>query len=204
MTSYRLSYFDMDGGRGEALRIALHAAGIPFDDNRVQFAEFRELRNKLRFGTLPVLEIDDAPVTQSNALARFIGKVAGIYPEDALQALWCDETLDAVEDALHAIGTTFGLEGEALKQAREKLVSGRLTTYLRGLAELLARGGDYFADARLTVADLKTLMLTRWLESGKLDHIPTDLVQRVAPAIAEHRKRIEADPVVTAYYASRA
>ena len=203
MTSYRLTYFDMAGGRGESLRIALHAAGIPFDDHRVPFAEFGEMRHRLRFGALPVLEIDDAPVTQSNALARFIGRIAGLYPEDALQALWCDETMDAVEDALHAIDATFGLEGEALKEARRKLVSGRLTMYLRGLGELLARGGDWFADERLTVADLKVLMLTRWLDSGKLDHVPTDLVERVAPALAEHRQRAEADPIVAGYYAAR-
>ena len=64
-------------------------------------------------------------------------------------------------------------------------------------------GGEYFADSRLTVADLKVLGLTRWLRSGMLDYVPTDLVQSLAPELIEHQKRIESDPRVVAYYASR-
>jgi len=129
--------------------------------------------------------------------------MANLYPENDLQALYCDEALGALEDALHAIVPTFGLEGDELRAAREKLADGWLTTYLRGLGELLARGGDYFADGRLTVADLKVLVLTRWLCSGALDYIPADLVQKVAPGLIDHQQRIESDPIVTAYYASR-
>ena len=204
MTNYKLIYFDTDGGRGEPIRIAFHKAGIEFEDRRVSFPEFMEMRGSTRFGVLPALEIDGATVTQSNGISRYIGRMAGLYPEDDLEALYCDEALGAVEDALHAIVTTFGLEGEELRTAREKLVDGKLTTYLRGLGELLARGGDYFANNRLTIADLKVFVLTRWLCSGALDHVPEDLVQRVAPGLVVHRDRVTDDPIVTAYYASRA
>ncbi len=204
MTTYKLTYFDFDGGRGEPIRIAFHAAGIEFEDHRLSFAEFGKARKNLRFGCVPVLEIDGAAVTQSNALSRYIGKTAGLYPEDDLQALYCDEVMGALEDLSHYIVQTFGLEGEALKKARQKLVDGRLTVFLRGLGELLERGGgEYFADSRMTVADLKAFVQTRALRSGNLDHVPTDLVQRLAPALVEHQARIEADPRVVAYYASR-
>jgi glutathione S-transferase len=145
-----------------------------------------------------------AAFTQSNAICRYIGKMAGLYPADDLQALYCDETLDAVEDLSHHIGATFGLEGEQLRAAREKLVGGWLTTFLKGLSALLKRGGGrYFADDRMTVADLKVLMQTRWLRSGSLDHVPEDLVDRIAPSLVEHQARIEADARVAAYNASR-
>ena len=73
-----------------------------------------------------------------------------------------------------------------------------------GWAKLLARGGgDYFADGRLTVADLKAFVTTRALRSGNLDHVPVDLVERLAPALVEHQARIEAEPRVAAYYAGR-
>jgi glutathione S-transferase len=204
MTTYKLTYFDTDGGRGEPIRIAFHKAGITFEDRRISFPEFLEMRSHTRFGVLPELEIDGVAVSQSNGITRYVGKLAGLYPEDGVQALYCDEALGAVEDALHALVPTFGLEGEELRTAREKLVEGRLTTYVRGLGELLARGGDYFADNRLTVADLKVFVLTRWLCSGALDHIPADLVSRVAPQLIDHQNRVENDPVVTAYYTSRA
>ncbi|MGH8221368.1 MAG: glutathione S-transferase family protein [Woeseiaceae bacterium] len=204
MTDCKLTYFDMDGGRGEPIRIALHAAGVDFEDHRVAFPDFQELRQKLPFGCVPVFEVDGVAVTQSNAIARYVGKMGDLYPEDELQALYCDEAMDAVEDISHYLGPTFGLQGEALKTAREQLVERRLSVFLPGLAKLLGRGGGrYFADKRLTVADLKVFVQTRWFRSGKLDHIPDDLVDSLAPALAEHQTRIERDPVVVAYYAAR-
>jgi len=203
MTHYRLTYFDMDGGRAEPVRIAFHTAGIEFNDIRVSFPEFGEMRETLRFNCLPVLEIDGTTVTQSNAMCRLAGKKAGLYPEDDLQALYCDEAMGAIEDLLHSMVATFGLEGDELKAAREKLVDGWLTVFLKGLNELLDRGGDYFADNRLTVADLKVAGITGWLLSGQLDHVPTDLVERVAPKLVAHVQRAMSDPVVVAYYDSR-
>ncbi len=204
MPSYKLTYFDFDGGRGEPVRIALHAAGIDFEDERLSFEEFGRIRDSLRFSSLPVLEIDGNPITQSNAISRYVGRLAGLYPGDHLQALYCDEVLDALEDVNHYIVPTLFLQGEELRAAREKLVTGWLSVYLKGLGQLLARGGDrYVADNRLTVADLKMLVQVRSLRSGRLDHVPTDLVERLAPNLCEHQHRIEKEPQVVAYYASR-
>ena len=204
MTAYRLTYFDIDGGRAEPIRIAFHAANIPFEDHRISFQEFMEMRQSVRFNCVPVLDIDGQTVTQSNALTRYVGKMAGLYPEDALQALYCDEALGAVEDVTNHIGRTMRMQGDEQRQAREKLVDGWLPIYLGGLNELLERGGgEYFADGRLTIADLKVFVQTRWLAGGMLDHIPQDLVSRVAPALVDHEKRIAQDPLVVAYYATR-
>ena len=203
MADYKLTYFDMDGGRAEPVRIAFHAAGIEFEDVRISFPEFGEMRNGLRFNCVPALEIDGVAVTQSNAMCRFVGKKAGLYPDDDLQALYCDEAMGAVEDLLHSMVQTFGLDGDELKAAREKLADGWLTVFLTGLSELLERGGDYFAGNRLTVADLKVSGIVRWLMSGQLDHIPADFVERVAPKLIPHEQRVATDPVVVAYYESR-
>jgi len=205
MSSYKLTYFDIDGGRAEPVRIAFHAAGIEFEDERLTFPEFGKMRSSTRFNSLPVLEVDGVVVTQTNAMCRYVGGMADLYPDDAREALYCDEALEAAEDLSHRIVTTFGLEGEALKAAREKLTDGWLTIFIKGFDELLKRGGGkYFADKRLTMADLKVSGSIRWLQSGTLDHVPTDLVQRLAPALAEHAQRIAEEPIVVAYYASRA
>ena len=39
------------------------------------------------------------------------------------------------------------------------------------------------------------------LKSGKLDHIPTDLPDRIAPKLVEHYERVKAIPQIRAYYA---
>lgn len=203
MPEYKLTYFNYDGGRGEAIRIAFHAAGIAIEDERISYQEFAEMRQSTPFNSVPVLEIDGAPVTQSNAMCRYVGKMANLYPSDDLQALYCDEVMDAVEDLTHYVVPTFSLKGDELRLAREKLVDGWMSTYLKGLEGLLARGGKYFADERLTMADLKASNVTRWLCSGQLEHVPTDLVQRLAPGLHEHQDRVAQEPIVVAYYASR-
>ena len=80
MPKYKLTYFDFDGGRAESIRIAFHAAGIEFEDHRISFQEFGEMRQTTPFNAVPVLEIDGAAITQTNAIGRYVGKMAGLYP----------------------------------------------------------------------------------------------------------------------------
>lgn len=203
MSNYKLTYFDFDGGRGEPVRIALHAAGIKFEDIRWSFPEFGENRQKLRFCAVPSLEIDGQSFTQSNAMSRYVGKLCSLYPEDPMQALYCDEVLEALEDLNHYVVQTFGLKGEELKNARLQLMEGRLTVFINGLCELLKRGGGrYFAANQLTVADLKMFGQLKQLISGNLDHIPADFIQGLAPELVEYFKQIEQEAIIVAYYAS--
>ena len=204
MSGYKLTYFDIDGGRGEVTRIALHAAGIEFEDNRISFPEFGEARRNMRFNAVPVLEVDGEEVSQSDAMSRYVGRLAGLYPTDPMQALYCDEVMGALEDLTHFTVQTFGLEGDALKEARKQLVDGKMTVFLKGVQGLLQRGGgEYFADNQLTVADLRSFVQVRSFSAGLLDHVPADIVQTVAPDLLEHHQRVASDSRVIAYYAGR-
>lgn len=205
MDTLKLTYFDFPGGRAEPARLALHLGNIPFEDYRFPFNAFPEVRKATPLNQVPTLHVNGVQITQSDAITRYAGKLAGLYPTDAYQALLCDEVLSGLEDINIKIGTTFGLTGDALKTAREALVSGPLPVYIQWLDSLLqAHGGEYFADQRLTVADLKAFVVLRWLCSGKLDHIPTDLIERLAPALAAYLTRIGSLPAITAYYAGLA
>ena len=204
MAKLKLSYFDFDGGRGEPARLALNIGGVPFEDHRINPKEWPEHRERTPFLALPMLEIDGKVVTQSNSINRYVGKLAGLYPKDDFQALLCDEAMDAAEDIGTRIAGTMDLPAEAKQQAREKLVTGHIKRYLEQLqSRLQAAGGEYFADRRLTIADLKVYMLVRWLRSGALDYIPKDLVDRVAPALVRHFDRVASHPKVSEYYARR-
>ncbi len=204
MPQLTLIYFDFDGGRGEPARLALHLGGIAFADRRIAPKDWAAQRDAMPFRALPVLDVDGRRVSQSNSINRYVGRLAGLYPQDDVQALLCDEVMDAVEDLNNQIGATMSLDNEQKKQARAALADGPIPRYLEQFqARLAAAGGAHFADQRLTVADLKVWMLTRWLRSGMLDHIPKDLVDRVAPALVEHAARMAAHPAIAAYYAAR-
>jgi len=198
----KLSYFDFHGGRAEPARLALAIGDIAFEDHRFTFPEFDEVRKSTPFGQVPVLVVDGVQVTQCDAITRYAGKLAGLYPTDAFQALLCDEVMYVVEEASVKLGPSFRMTGEEQKAARLALVNGSMPVYLAWLQkQLLAHGGEYFADNRLTIADLKVFVDVRGLNSGRLDHVPTDLVEEVAPALNAHMQRIAHTPAITAYYA---
>ena len=198
----KLTYFDFHGGRGEPARLALAIGGIPFEDERVPFADWARRKPDTPFGGLPVLEVDGEIVTQSNGINRYVGKLASLYPEDPWQAALCDEVMDAIEQITGKIVATFDLPEEQMKAQRKALVEGPITFYLTRLQQRLdAHGGRYFAGDRLSVADLKAFVWVQHLKSGKLDHVPTNLPDRVAPKLVEHCERIRRHPGVRTYYA---
>jgi len=204
MAKLKLTYFDFDGGRGEPARLALTIGGVAFEDHRIAGKDWPAFRDKTPFFAMPTLEVDGKVVSQSNSINRYVGKLTSLYPKDDWQALLCDEIMDAAEDIATRVAQTMDLPEDAKKKAREELVAGRITRYLEQFQErLAAAGGEYFADKRLTVADLKIFMWIRWLRSGVLDYIPKDLVDRVAPLLVQHFERVASHPRVAEYYKRR-
>jgi glutathione S-transferase len=204
MPKLKVTYFDFDGGRGEPARLALAIGGVPFEDRRIAGKDWPAFRAETPFLQMPLLEVDGKSVTQSNSINRYVGKLTGLYPKDDWQALLCDEIMDVCEDIATRIGNTLSLADAEKKKAREELAAERIPRYLAQLqSRLQAAGGEFFADGRLTVADLKVFGLVRWLKSGMLDHIPTDIVDRQAPLLAKHCERVTSQPKVAEYYASR-
>jgi glutathione S-transferase len=199
-----LTYFDFDGGRGEPARVALYIGGIAFEDKRIPGPEWPKFRDQTPFRAMPVLEVDGKAITQSNTINRYVGKLTGLYPKDDWQAALCDEAMDAAEDIGTKIGNTIQMGDAEKKKAREDLAANAIPRFLEQLqARLKAAGGEYFADKRLTVADLKVYQWIRWLRSGVLDHIPKDLPQKVAPLLVQHFERVGSHPKVAAYYQQR-
>ena len=71
--------------------MCLHAANIDFDDNRVSYQEYQDLK-KSNFdhswkNGLPVLSVGGTDHTQSIAHLRYAGKKSGLYPKAHLPAL---------------------------------------------------------------------------------------------------------------------
>lgn len=127
-----------------------------------------------------------------------------LYPSDPWQAALCDEAMEAAEDITTKIFASRFLPEQQKRADRKALVEGPLPLYLNQLERRLeTHGGLYFADNRLSVADLKVFELIRSLRSGAIDHVPTDLADRFAPKLVEHYERVKNDPRVSAYYSKR-
>ena len=205
MQSLKLTYFDFHGGRAEPARLTMILGDIPFEDERISFEEHAATIKDRPFEALPVLDVDGLIISQSNSITRYLGKLAGLYPEDNLQAALCDEVMSALEDITHMVVATFIMAEEDKKVAREALAEGAMTVYLKRIEQYLKdRGGEYFADNRLTVADLKVYVWIAGLSAGFLDYIPADIVANTAPLLNEHHDRIHQLPKIAKYYTANA
>lgn len=199
MAKLKLTYFDVNGGRAEPIRLALFIGGIEFEDVRFSYSDFPEVRKNTPLGQVPVLEIDGQPITQSNALTSYAGKLAGLYPKDDFTALLCEEIMGSVEDVTSRIVATFSLEGETLKSARAKLSEAYLVPHLQWLEKKLS-SQRYIINDALSVADLKVLSHLSWLNSGKLDHIASSMVVEAAPSIQRYYESLMQHPKIAEYY----
>ncbi|CCQ12571.1 glutathione S-transferase-like [Pseudoalteromonas luteoviolacea B = ATCC 29581] len=199
MSKPKVTYFDVNGGRAEPIRLAFFIGGIEFEDDRFPYADFAEVKKRTPLGQVPTLEMDGQIITQSNAITSYVGKLAGLYPNDDFQALLCEEIMCSIEDVTTRIVGTFGLDGEALKTAREKLLNDYLIPHLKWLESKLS-GNDYFIESRLTVADLKVMAHLGWMQSGMLEHIPNTAIAQHTPALNTYFSKLRQHPKITEYY----
>jgi len=204
MSKPRLIYFDAPVSRGEECRLALHAAGVDFEDVRVSSAEWATMKTQMPYGALPVLELPGRlPLAQSNAILVLIGHVHGLHPMDDFEAARHEAIMQHVEDLRAAVSPTIRMGDAEKKAAREALVAGYLPEWGRAAERNITGDGPFFGGAKLQVADIKLHMAVRWFNGGKVDHIPSTIfgdypkLTRVHDAVRDH-------PAIASWYAKKA
>jgi glutathione S-transferase len=200
MNKPKLIYFDAPVSRGEECRLALHLAGIDFEDVRIKGADWPAMKEQTPYGALPVLELPGRPpLAHSNAILVMIGRRHGLHPSDDFDAARHEGVLQHVEDLRGVVGPTIRMNEPEKKAAREALVEGYLPAWARS-AEKNILGEPFFGGTKLNVADLKLHMAVRWFIGGKVDYIPATIfaaypkLMRVHDAVRDH-------PGVKSWYA---
>ncbi|MCX4247744.1 glutathione S-transferase [Paraliomyxa miuraensis] len=197
----KLTYFDFPGSRGEECRLALHAAGVAFEDDRIPGASWPNLKDQTPYGGLPTFEVEGRGVlAQSNAILVYIGREHGLHPRDNWLAARHEELLSACEEARVQVFPILRItDPEQKKQAREELAAGFLKRWGDCVERRLRELGDgpFTSGDALQVADIKLYMIGRWFSSGGVDHVPKDVfggcsrLLGVERAVAEHPKIVE-------------
>jgi hypothetical protein len=139
--SIKVYYGNFPFWRAECVRMALHCGGVPFEDVRDKsWAELRE-SGVATFGALPVMEVDGKILSQTQAMATFAGKLAGLYPlDDDWLAAKCDEAINGCTDVTNTLGPSMRIQDADEKVAARMALcaeDGRLTMHLNGLNALL-------------------------------------------------------------------
>ena len=200
MNKPRLLYFDAPVSRGEECRLALHLAGVEFEDVRIKGADWPATKPGTPYGGVPVLELPgQPPLAHSNAILVLVGRRHGLHPSDDFEAARHEGMMQHVEDLRGVVGPTIRMPDAEKKAAREAMVGGFLPAWA-GAAERNITGEPFFGGAKLNVVDLKLYMAVRWFIGGAVDHIPATVfsdyprLMRVHDAVRDH-------PGVTSWYA---
>lgn len=200
MTRPRLIYFDAPVSRGEECRLALHLAGVDFEDVRIPIADWPALKPQMPYGALPVLELPGQPLlAHSNAILVLIGRRYGLHPADDFEAARHEGMMEHVEALRAAVSPTLRMPEAEKKAAREALVAGFLPAWGEA-AERNIRGTPYFGGDTLQVVDLKIHMAVRWLTGGKLDHVPASIFSAYPKLMGVH-DAVRDHPGIEAWYA---
>jgi len=171
-SSFAVIYYPF-GGRAEPLRYAAALGGISFEDRFITQEQQKKdkAEGKRRWSGPPELVAIDkdgkdlVTIAQSNTCLRYIGKLAGLYPENKVSAALADEILDSSEDVFGVLmGAMAGKEkDEEKKAAAEELLKddGKLTYWVKKFAcrqkEAADRGvkSGLFVGEEITIAELK-------------------------------------------------
>merc|ERR1711973_821834 len=77
MPMVKLTYFDLEG-RGELIRLLLHAGNIDFEDFRFGFGDWPKHKPNTPFGSVPVLHWDGEEMAQTMAIVRFVAMMVAL------------------------------------------------------------------------------------------------------------------------------
>jgi glutathione S-transferase len=130
--SVTLHYFD-GYGKGEVVRMLLHAQGIAFTDNRFDGAGFEEFSKtgKAEFGQVPCLEIDGKTLVESRAIERYLLAKAGVQTTTPFEGYLNDSVISFLEDIRNIIAKFVWVDEDL--EAFAKWVETDFYWYLRHL-----------------------------------------------------------------------
>ena len=204
MTKLKLTYFDVSASRGEECRLALHVAGLPFEDERLAGADWMARKASVPFGALPVLEVEGkGQLAQSNAILSYIGHLGGLLPQDAFEAARHEALLNAVEDLRVTLRPVNRIKDpEEKKKARTEFANGYLQEWAGHVEQQLGVGGagPFVGGSAISVADLKLFVAVGTFISGGIDHIPADIF-KAFPKLTTLHDAVKAHPKVAEWQA---
>lgn len=201
MTKPKLTYFDAPASRGEECRLALHLAGVDFEDVRVKGPDWPAVKAQTPFGSVPTFELPGKPVlAQSNAILVYIGREYGLHPKDNFEAARHEMIMGHMEDLRHALAATLRMPDDEKRRVREALAETTIPAWCAAAEKQIA--GPFFGGSKIHVADLKIFMMVRWLSGGKLDHIPTTIVAAFPKLVGVH-DAVRDHATIQAWYAKQ-
>mmetsp|Transcript_30252 Transcript_30252/g.77113 ORF Transcript_30252/g.77113 Transcript_30252/m.77113 type:complete len:273 (-) Transcript_30252:824-1642(-) len=199
----KLYYFEMPA-RAECTRLMLQMTNYPhFEDVRFSREQWPEIKAKMPFSQVPVLEVDGKYLAQQGAIERYVAKLTGMYPADPWQAAKVDELAFFAMEFLEVFYASFAIkDADELVKARQAIVQGPLGDKLAKLDQMVAAAGaGFLCGPKPTYGDVLMFVMLSNINSGFFDGVPKD-VYKPYPNVCAFHQRLASLPEVKAVYAN--
>lgn len=182
------------------MRLLLAAAGLPFEDKRIEFAEWGALKPKTPWGSLPILEVDGKQIGQSMTIARYVAREGGLVGKNSLEQALVESIVDTVTDLREKmVEMHFKPETEkqqAIKDFTEKTLPGTLPN-LEKFAVANKEKPGVFVGGKMTIADVHFFSVIENLK----EKMPNCIDQY--PSLKKIFDGVAANPKIAAYIKTR-
>lgn len=219
-TPYQLYYWDGLQGRGEFVRLALEAAGVPYVDVARHKGGMSKLKASLDGGKVdqpsfapPALQAGELLIGQTTNILLFLGAKHGLAPRAQAGRLWANQLQLTIADIVaeahdthHPISTNLYYEDqkkEAKARARDfrEQRIPKFLDYFEGVIQRNPARGGYAVGARLSYVDLSLFQLIEGLRYA----FPKTMARLDPsyPGLVALRDKVAAHPNIAAYLASK-
>ncbi|XP_072038015.1 hematopoietic prostaglandin D synthase-like [Amphiura filiformis] len=175
MPSYKLTYFN-GRGRGENARMMFAAAGVPYEDNRIEFKDWPQMKASTPLGSLPILEVDGKQkLVESKAINRYMAREFGFYGKDNMESTRIDIVTEIIDDIwLKLVDAMFENDEAKKEEQLNKIFTETAPKKLEFLEQFLGEndeGKSYFVGKSITFADIDFIhAMSYYLLPGKNDN----------------------------------
>mmetsp|Transcript_33805 Transcript_33805/g.61320 ORF Transcript_33805/g.61320 Transcript_33805/m.61320 type:complete len:242 (-) Transcript_33805:148-873(-) len=200
----QLMYFNVPG-RVAGLRMMMFTiyGKDGWEDRRVEFKDWPQVKATVPLQFLPILILPDSrKIHQADAMVRWAAKKAGLYPTDPDEALFVDEVISTVYEALSKAPRPSSLvTKEMLPGLWAEFTEGPMKMYFDYLQGRIL--GPFFRGVELSAADLTMYMLVSYFVNGEISFVSPDYVDGW-PGIKANYAAVRAHPISKAYEAAYA
>lgn len=189
-----LTYF-VFRGLGEPIRLLFEDLGLPYEDRRVEFSAWTQLKPQMQFRQLPRLQTGEVTLFQSQAILRHLARANGIVGDTEAERIRCDVSSEAARDLQQRLWDHFWSPGSDTPEAAKAFEAG-------GLAEALELFGGWLGEAPHFGGERP--LFSDYYALSVLDEAAGFFPAAVerTPALAAYRQRMYARPGLAAYAAS--
>nr|P27012.1 RecName: Full=S-crystallin 4; AltName: Full=OL4 [Enteroctopus dofleini]AAA29389.1 S4-crystallin [Enteroctopus dofleini] len=210
MPSYTLHYFN-HRGRAEICRMLFAAAGVQYNDRRIESSEWGSMRSKMPCSMMPMLELDNKiQIPQSMAMARYLAREFGFHGKNNMDMARVDYISDSFYDILDdymrmyhdkdgrmMFSRSKDMNSSSEKRMRYQETCRRIFPYLEKTLEMRNGGNQFFMGDQITMADMMCFCA---LENPLMED---QNILRSYPKLQALRNRVINHPKMSAYLQKR-